>query len=99
MTLLKVIKIIDNCELYSICLRDEDSFFIGCGDGKIIFSNIGYNKNLIIGNHKRFVISLKTINHPKFGDCLISFSYDEEIRIWFLKSVNLNHLQFTKKEK
>ena len=99
MTLLKVIKIIDNCELYSICLRDEDNLFIGCGNGKIILSNITSSKNLIIASHKRSVVSLKTISHPKFGECLVSFSYDEEIRIWFLKSLNLNHLQLTKKEK
>ena len=88
MTLLKVINIIDNCELYCICLRDKDSLFIGCGNGKIILSNITNNKSLNIASHTRSVVSLKTINHPKFGECLISFSYDEEIKIWFLKSLN-----------
>ena len=81
MTLLSVMKIIDNSELYSICLRNKDSLLIGCGNGKIILSYINYNKSFIVASHKKSLVSVKTINHPKFGEWLISFSYDEKIKI------------------
>ena len=79
--------IITDCELYGICLWDDEHIFIGCEDKTIKYIELKsgiIHKNLI--NHLNKVISIKKINHPIYGECLISQGrgYDQ-IRMWVNK--------------
>ena len=81
--LLQKIKVSDN-KLYEIYLWDKEYLFIGCEDESIKLINI---KNGIIVNelkgHNKGVVSIKIINHPKYGKCLISQgSGKDSIIIW-----------------
>ena len=67
--------------------------FVGCGNSiklldlnekKVICNLIGHNFN---------VITLKTIIHPKYGECLISQDlYDGNIKLWINKIFHIKYL-------
>ena len=85
--LLNKIKIIDD-NLNGICLWNNNYLFIGCDDETIKLIDL---KNEIIITeligHNKPVLTIKTIIHPKIGECLISQGYeDDQIKIWILKS-------------
>ena len=72
-----------------ICLWDYDNLFIGDKDGNIKLIDIKNRK--IVNNfkaHKEDIASIKKINHPKYGNCLISQAYEEhgKIKIWLNKN-------------
>ena len=76
--------------LFGICLWDKDYLFIGCADNTIKL--IDLNKNKIINNlkgHDNKVVTIKKINHPKYGKCLLSQGYEnEKIKLWSIKDKN-----------
>ena len=78
---------VNNEYIFGICLWDEDYLFVGCKD-KII-KLIDLNNGIIIKDlygHKNNVIAVKKINHPKYGDCLISQGVGcDEIKLWINK--------------
>ena len=79
---------ISNDSIREICLWDNEYFFVGGNDSKIYLVNIN-NGTIIrtIKGHDNYVLSLKKINHPKFGKCLISQgSENETIKLWRIKS-------------
>ena len=85
--LLKKIKII-NEELYGICLWNNDFIIVGCKDKIVRLVNIKEGKIIKLLASNNFV-SEKTIikiNHPYYGECLISqgFLYDN-IKLWINK--------------
>ena len=87
----KLIKIIDiNTGLYRICLWNNDYLFVGCTDNTIELINI--KKGLQIKSlrgHYREVITVKKINHPQYGECLISQNFENSrIKLW----TNLSNL-------
>ena len=67
-----------------ICLWNNDYVLAGCNDKKIKI--IDLNKKKIIkdlNGHNNDVLTLTKINHPQYGECLISQGYkDDGIRIW-----------------
>ena len=64
---------ISNLSLNGVCLWENDYLFVGCNDNNIKLVNI--NNGKIMNNIKgcnNWVCTLKTINHEKYGNCLIS---------------------------
>ena len=81
--LLNRIKVSDH-RIYGICLWNDNYLFVGCEDKKIklIDLKIGRIINELTG-HSKDVLTIKTINHPKYGKCLISQGWeDDQIRLW-----------------
>ena len=84
--LLKIIEVSDK-KLYEICLWNKEYIFIGCSDKSIKLLNL--RNGIIIKEltgHNNAVISIKKINHPKYGQYLISQGFNEDsIIIWEVK--------------
>ena len=76
--------IIGNLWLYSICLWKEKYLFVGSQDSSIKL--IDLDKKIIIKDikgHKNMVLTIKKINHPKYGECLMSQSAELGIiKLW-----------------
>ena len=73
--------------LYGICLWDKDYLFAGSSDKAIKLINItnGYIAKNLTG-HSDPVLTIKKINHPKYGQCLLSQGYNEDqIKLWINK--------------
>jgi len=76
---------ISNSALYGLCLLNEEYLFIGCEDKTIKILNLNtatiLDHNLI--GHKRDVITIKKIMHPKFKECIISQGLqNDQIKLW-----------------
>ena len=87
--LLNKIKICDDC-IREICLWNKEYIFIGCDDKTIKLVKID-NGTIIkeLEGHKNYVISLKQIIHPKYGQCLISQGlFSDNIKLWINKNYN-----------
>lgn len=70
--------------LTGICLWDNDNIFVGCYDKTIKLIDL---KNKIIvkslKGHNDWVLTIKTINHSKYGKCLISQGRrKDQIKMW-----------------
>ena len=90
--LLKKIKICDNDWLFGICLLDDDCLFVGCGDKtiKLVDLKSGLITRHLSGN-KNKVLTLKTLDHPKYGKCLISQGYErDQIKLLINKNLYMN---------
>ena len=78
---------ISNKSLYGICLWDNNYLFVGCADNTIKLVDL--NKNIILNNlkgHDTKVVTIKKINHLKYGESLLSQGYDKEtIKLWSFK--------------
>ena len=76
----------ENDSLYGISLFNNENLFVGCVN-KIKFVDLENEEvinTLIDYNYK--VITIKTINHPKYGNCLVSQDlYDGQIKLWVNK--------------
>ena len=85
--LIKKIKICD-CDLYGMCLWNNDYLFFGCEEKLIKI--IDLKKGIIIDNlkgHNNWVITMKKINHPEYGECLISQDSGKgQIKLWVIKN-------------
>ena len=77
------------CDTYlnGICIWNNDYIFVGCSDKSIKLIKL---KKLIIvkylNGHNKTVSTIKKINHPQYGDCLISQGYDNQIKLWINKN-------------
>ena len=84
--LLKKISI-QNERIFGICRWNKEYLFTGCFDGKIRLIQI--DTGIVVKTfegHKSIVLTIKKLNHPKFGECLISKGFkNDEIKIWGLK--------------
>jgi len=81
--LLNRIKVSDY-RVFGICLWNEKYLFVGCEDTKIKLIDLKNGKiiNELTG-HSKDVITIKLINHPKYGKCLISQGLEEDqIKLW-----------------
>jgi len=62
-----------NTNLRGICLWNEEYLYVGCGDKEIKLIEIKNGKIIhCLKGHFRDVLNIKKINHPKYGQCLIS---------------------------
>ena len=75
-------------EVRDICMWDNEYLLAGCNDKTIKIINL--NNGIIIKEmegHNDKVLSLKIINHPIYGKCLISQGADfEPIKLWIIKN-------------
>ena len=72
--------------LYDLCLWDNRYLLVACGEEIIKLIDLKIRKKLNTFHDFNSVISLKKINHPKFGDCLISQGNEiEQIMLWVKK--------------
>ena len=71
-----------------ICLWDKDNLILGCDDNKIKLLDLIKGKVIYsYDSHNDWILTIKKINHPKFGECLISQGYqDDGIKIWNFKN-------------
>ena len=78
---------VSNCYIVGICLWNIDNLFVGSVN-KIILVDLNNEKILYsIILHKKQVLTIKKISHPKFGDCLISQGEgDDQIKLWINKN-------------
>ena len=76
----------DSNGLMGICLWADNYLFVGCKENiKLIELE---NKNIIktFKKYENWVLTLKKINHPQYGDCLISKDYfNSNIELWIIK--------------
>ena len=85
-------KIMTNGEgLRCISIWDNNYIFVGCSDNKMRLIDIN-NKKVIktFEGHSNWVCTIKKINHPKYGECLLSQEMGEysKIFIWTNKLSN-----------
>ena len=81
--LLNKIKV-DNDWIFGICLWNENYAFIACKYKIIKLVNLtkGIIENYLEG-HISGIFTIKKINHPKFGECLLSQGYEgDQIKLW-----------------
>lgn len=84
--LLNKIKICNEL-LYGICIWNNKYLFAGCED-KII-RLIDLNEEKVVKNllgHNTYIVTIKKIFHPKYGNCLVSVgNFYEQIKLWINK--------------
>ena len=75
-------------QIREICLWDENYLFLGCDDNKIKLLNLNEQKEIKSFNgHKDWILSIKKVLHPKYGECLISQGYEkDQIKMWIIKN-------------
>ena len=84
--LMKKIYISKN-SLYSICLWNNESLFVSSYDKKLRLINL--NEGIIINSlsQNSEILSIKKINHPFYGKCLISQGFGhEQIKMWIVNN-------------
>ena len=76
----------DYDNLYGLTLWNDGFLFVGCGNEiKIVDLDNNEVLNGLVG-HNNKIISVKTIIHPKYGECIISQDlYDGQIKLWVNK--------------
>ena len=64
---------------YCFCFWDDNYLLVGCSDKKILLVNL--EKKLVIRNIKGQednALTMFKINHPKYGECLITQGMGED---------------------
>ena len=86
--LLKKIKILDTY-LNGINLLDNKYLLVGCKNNKILIVDLNNSKviNELFG-HIKDVIGIKTIDHIKYGKCLVSKGYEGQIIFWISSNIS-----------
>ena len=80
--LMSTIKVSDN-RLYDLCLWDSKYLLVGCGEEIIKLIDLKIGKKIKSLHDFNSVISLKKVNHPHYGECLISQGNEiEQIMLW-----------------
>ena len=75
--------------LYGFCFLNDNYILVGCGDKtiKIVELNSGKMVKELIG-HNDDVISVKILNLPKYGKCIISQGNgNDQIKLWINQSL------------
>ena len=75
-------------ELFGICLLNDNFCLVGSGDKAIKMIDLKNGRVLkSLSAHNMSVLTIKKINHPKYGECLISQGYCEDnIKLWNIKT-------------
>ena len=77
---------VSNNRLFDLCLWDNNYLLVGCGEEIIKLIDLKAGKKIKTLHDFNSVISLKKINHPKYGKCLISQGNEiEQIMLWIKK--------------
>ena len=75
--------------LFDLCLWDNEYLLVGCGEEIIKLIDLKNGKKIKTLHDFNSVISLKKINHPKYGKCLISQGNEIEQIMFWIKEANL----------
>lgn len=81
---LKSILVSENYKINTICLWNNEYLYAGCNDKLVKLVDI-INKKVVINLREcdNEILTLKKIYHPKYGECLISQSWNwENIKLW-----------------
>ena len=77
---------VSNNRLFDICLWNDKYVLVGCGEEIIKLIDLNIAKKIKTLHDFNSVISLKKINHPQFGECLITQGNEiEQIMLWVKK--------------
>ena len=82
---------VNDKDLIGIYLYKNKYLFVGCAEGNMKL--IDLNKIKIIKNFENnkssdFVITIKKIDHPNYGECLITQSiFSNQIKIWIIANI------------
>ena len=81
--IIRTIRVYRIGSIYGLYLYNNEYFFAACSDKKIRLINISRCRIFkdFIG-HSSDVFSIKKLNHPTYGECLISYS--NEIKLWLI---------------
>ena len=80
---------VSNTEYNGICLWNEQYLFAGCKNGDIKLIDLTNEKEIkSFLKHSKSVLTLRKIIHPKYGECLLSFSLDKKIKLWFENNID-----------
>ena len=86
-------KLINKIELMydqvrEICLWNKDYLILGCDSHEIKLLDLKSGKIVkSLEGHKDWVLTIKKVNHPKYGECLISQGYEkDQIKMWIIKN-------------
>ena len=73
-------------KLYGICLWNNDYLFATSDDGALRL--IDLKREIIINNliEKNMIINVKKVFHPKYGFCLITQDWRNQIKLWINKN-------------
>ena len=73
---------VGEAKLFGVCQWSNNYLFVGSDDKTIKL--IYLKRNVIINNLKEnnTVITIKKIDHPKYGECLVSNNWRGQIKIW-----------------
>ena len=81
--------VVNNTEFYGICLWNDQYLFAGCDNGDIKLIDLVNEKEIkSFLKHSKSVLTLRKIIHPKYGECLLSFSLDKKIKLWLENSID-----------
>ena len=77
-----------DCDLYGMCLWDNDYLFYGCEEKVIKILDLKKGKIIkTLKGHKNWVITMGKINHPNYGECLVSQDSGKgKIKLWINKN-------------
>ena len=78
----------DNYSIFGICLWNNDYLFVSCKDKTIKLIEIKTGKIIInlLGDNN-YILTLKKVFLPKYGECLISQGWkNEQIKLWIKKN-------------
>ena len=81
--LLSKIKVNDG-NLYGMCLWNNKYLFVGCNDKNIRLVDLDKKEVIkILKGHTSEILTIKKIEHPEYGKCLISQGLNkDQIKIW-----------------
>ena len=70
-------------QLNGICLWDNNYLLVGCHDNNIKLIELDTENKYDIIGHQKYVLTIKKIFLPQFGECIISQgSLDDQIKLW-----------------
>ena len=79
-----------NCDVFldCLCLWNNEYAFVGCYNKLIKLVNLK-SGNIVkeLTGHNLYLMDIKKITHPKYGECLVSQGYhDDQIKLWVIKN-------------
>ena len=73
--------------LFGICLLNNETLLVGCGDKIIRLIELKSGKIIkeLAGHNKDYIITIRKLIFPKYGECFISQGWkDDQIKLWII---------------
>ena len=79
--------------LYGICLYNKELLIVGCGKSLKIIDLESEKVVNTLNNHKNNIITIKTVTHPVYGECIVSHElYTGQMMLWANKINNIKSI-------